>query len=69
MGLKFEVLEEAGTPPTVLGDRARLRQLLSNLVGNALKHTSEGSICVHWGLTESGLEPNQDEIVVGDSTW
>jgi signal transduction histidine kinase len=39
-GLEFEVIEEPiGTPATVLGDRAKIRQLIANVAANAVKHT------------------------------
>ncbi len=45
IGLVVEV--EPDTPDRWSGDRARLRQVLLNLLGNALKHTHEGEIRVH----------------------
>lgn len=49
-GLTLEVIESpSGTPPTVLGDRGKIRQIITNVVANAVKHTSQGGILVEWG--------------------
>lgn len=35
-GLKLEVVESpSGTPPIVMGDRGKIRQIINNVVGNA----------------------------------
>ncbi len=45
---------DAGSPPRVLGDRERLRQIATNLVDNALRYTTAGEVVVTVGSTPAG---------------
>ena len=53
-GVELSVLVESSAPGTVTGDEGRVRQVLLNLVSNAVKFTEEGEIRVSARVAETG---------------
>jgi two-component system, sensor histidine kinase len=51
-GLGFEMHVDAAVPASVLCDELRWRQVLINLVGNAIKFTTAGSVAVRLGRVD-----------------
>jgi PAS domain S-box-containing protein len=46
-GLQFKISVDGDIPLELIGDERRLRQIMINLMGNAIKFTREGGVSVH----------------------
>lgn len=74
-GLEMSVLIDPDVPMSLTGDPGRLRQILLNLVGNAIKFTDEGSVnlfvrrvmndsgaqCLEFAVQDSGIGMTEEQ--------
>jgi signal transduction histidine kinase/CheY-like chemotaxis protein/HPt (histidine-containing phosphotransfer) domain-containing protein len=60
-GLEFVYFVDEAVPSQLIGDPVRLRQILVNLVGNAIKFTERGEILVEVSLAQA----EDDGVVLG----
>jgi len=65
--LEIFFLMDPGIPQTVVGDAKRLRQVLLNLINNAVKFTLEGHILIHIKLREQDDKKLSLECDVSDT--
>lgn len=66
-GLTFETIEYPGVPDRVISDPTRLRQIVSNLAGNAVRHTVKGGIRVEIWTSSHKDDDCQIGIAVQDT--
>ncbi|BCS21668.1 putative sensor histidine kinase/response regulator [Aspergillus puulaauensis] len=62
--LKYTVIQHPGIPDTVVGDQRRVRQSISNLVSNAIQHTTEGSVTVEMWHAPGEGDPDKPTVKI-----
>jgi signal transduction histidine kinase/CheY-like chemotaxis protein len=66
-GLDLIVRSAPALPETVVGDADRFRQVLNNLIGNAIKFTDHGEVSVHARLAQQDADSILLEVAVRDT--
>ena len=52
--LRFNVINNPEIPPILIGDEVRIKQIIVNLVNNAVKYTSQGSVNLSFDFEKLG---------------
>ena len=65
--IEYNVVEMPGVPQYVMGDQRRVRQAVTNVTANAIKHTSNGAVNVEIYLSNHDINRAEVDIVVQDT--
>ncbi|MEA5418830.1 ATP-binding protein [Spirulina sp. CCNP1310] len=66
-GLAFSVAIDPDVPMEIVGDRPRLRQILLNLISNALKFTPQGSVTIRLHCPAPEADPIELHFTISDT--
>ena len=66
-GLKLRVVGEERLPKRLYGDEVRVRQIITNILNNAVKYTEQGFVELSVNYRETGTEIIELQIQVKDS--
>ncbi|MEO2028900.1 MAG: response regulator [Fuerstiella sp.] len=66
-GLSLEVRHDGPIPEAIQSDPTRLRQILFNLIGNAIKFTEAGTVRVEIRLLDDGSNKHRIQFEITDS--
>lgn len=62
--IAYNVLQYPGIPESVLGDQRRVRQVITNVIANAIQHTSSGAVTVEFWPSSVQPEPGHVDVEV-----
>ena len=61
-GLELANFIEPGVPTALMGDPGRLTQVLTNIVGNAIKFTEEGEVMLRFSVSDTGIGLTAEQL-------
>lgn len=65
--LEFAALVDKDVPRKILSDPLRIKQIMINLISNAIKFTDEGEIVIHISLDKKTNRSNKFRITISDT--